>query len=302
MVFSFNLTVKAENLSLPLIAQDLTSRLSSYGEKIKIDYTTDKLTLSFQEDENLATKVDLKLDSNLLVYEYVAPVGEQELFIRESLMKNFLLENVLNSIGHLRGYSEENLKNFYEKMPIQQADLNNQGILVVDEKYEYVPFSLEGKGDIEINVLLENIDNFGHGNDTYQLVENIPHLGYSYSLEKSKCLNESTVKFIEDDQAQNIIQVSANRNDVCQIYFDENNLFNYDLNLNAGLIKNLSVDLNKFNPTNLTVNKPEENKDSKEEENPNTGAFIPVIIVFLGLATTIGIFYLTKYRTKIFKI
>ena len=206
----------------------------------------------------------LKLEDNKITYYFNNTMENNEYLFIESLIRNLMLDKLIHAVGKLRGYSTEDIDNFNNNIPINKPTMDNYGIYINDEPYNYIP-NIERYSDIEVDYLIENINNFGKGNGIYTIIDNEPDFGYSLNKEKSKCKNDSTLEIVNDENNKQLVIVGAKNKDVCEVFFNVDDLFAYNFTLNAGIVNDFAISLTNFNPIYQEV-----------IENPQTGIIIPI--------------------------
>ena len=259
------------------------------------------LNILYQDDDIKVNTIFI-LDNNILSYTYKSTSNDEIMLIKESLIHNFIIENVFKTLGEMKGYSLEELNLFFQNMAKIKPNMTSYGFTLENENYDYTNLEIKDdkeEADIELDIYLEKIANNGHGMGTYIRVENIPKIGYMYDQNKSNCQNKSELKFLSSDN----FQINALGKDICSAYFTLDNLFSYDLQMDIGLIKNLRINIDDFTPVlkEIDLTFPEKS-DKENNSNPNTGNFLPLGIIFLFLISSTSLIYYTKRKNKIFKI
>lgn len=287
-------------MDLDLIQKEVTTNLLPYQDKVKISSNDNTLNIIFTENvENgnpLIIDTKFVLKNEMLEYQFSNKNENEIYYFKESLIRNLIIESVIKAIGKLNNYSLDQINLFLINMTELNPKLKTHGLEFKAAPYQYSRFNLTGESDIALNVYIENITNYGKGNNSYEKVLNFPVEGYEYNVSKSKCENNSGLQLLNANKLDMSIRIISRQQDDCNVYFSESNLFPYDLTLNASIIKQLSIDLKNFNPANLQANV------DNDENNPNTGIFLPItLLVFLGLSSGL-LFYFIKKKQIIYKI
>lgn len=296
LVFSIS-SVKA--MDIDTLKKELVANLWTYKDKVEVNSDSNSLSVIFTEEleksDPLEVNVTFKLNGDILEYEFNKTSDNDIYYIKEGLIRNLIIENVIKAVGSINGYSKDDIDTFLSNITKLNPMLKTHGIVIDASPFEYKALADDGNSDIAINVYLENINNYGKGNDNYTKVLDFPIEGYEYNESKTKCLNDSEIELIEVDE-KIAVNINAGSQDICNVYFGESNFFNYDLTINSGLIKKMSINLKEFDPTNLQVN------DNIEENNPNTGMFLPISVLLIFIICSGVIFYIIKRKQKIYKI
>ena len=294
IIFINTRIVYAKNANFNDVVEEMKNSLSEFQDKISFQSDNDSINITFTEDiENikpLIIDMKLKLEDNKITYYFNNTMENNEYLFIESLIRNLMLDKLIHTVGKLMEYSTEDIDNFNNNIPINKPTMDNYGIYINDEPYNYIP-NIERYSDIEVDYLIENINNFGKGNGIYTIIDNEPDFGYSLNKEKSKCKNDSTLEIVNDENNKQLVIVGAKNKDVCEVFFYVDDLFDYNFTLNAGIVNDFAISLTNFNPNYQEV-----------IENPQTGIIIPISIICFCIIIGGIFYYIVKNKRKLYKI
>ena len=300
LLFACTFRVSAQTIEMQTIIDKLTTNLASYQDKVNITTSDNSFTITFTEngqesEEPLIVKATFTLENDTLNYAYTNENDNEIALIKESLIRNLLIENVIKTVGELKGYTSEEITAFLKNLADINTQMDKQGIAITSENYDYSSIRVDDKpdenADLVLDIYLENIDNYGHGDNSFTKVVSAPKVGFLYDTDKSKCDNNSELKFL--GATDGYFQIRAKGRDVCSVYFTENDLFPYELNLDEGIVHQMSINLNNFDPTYV---------EPDIQKNPNTGAFLPFNILAIWLLIGANLYFITKRKRKMYKI